>query len=133
MLIRWRGRRRKDRSAAAPEALLPLALDRDQDGGVAIWSVSGEIDIATRGRLDAVRDAVADAAGPLVLDLGGVTFMDSTGLAALLAVHTAALTAGRPLAIVCPEGPARLLLAVTGVEGELPLHPTRDAALAALR
>ena len=61
-----------------------------------------------------------------------MTFMDSTGIAALVKLdHALAARAGR-LAIACPEGPARLLLDVTGL-AELdcdPLIVTADGAVA---
>ena len=67
-----------------------------------------------------------------MLDLTDVTFMDSTGLRVLLDLRRAAAESGLPLAIVCPEGPARLILEVAGVEDILPLHPTLEEATAAL-
>jgi hypothetical protein len=36
------------------------------------------------------------------------------------------------LAIACPEGPARLIFEVTGVDGQLRLYGSREAAEAAL-
>jgi anti-sigma B factor antagonist len=100
-------------------------------GAAEVWAVEGEIDIATKSRLQTVLDAVPRGDAPLVLDLTDVTFMDSTGLSALLAIVRVAGESGRRLAIVCPEGPVRLILAVTGVEEDLPLYPTRAAALEA--
>jgi anti-sigma B factor antagonist len=91
-----------------------------RDGNRTLVRVSGELDEARRGD------------GPILVDLTDATFMDSTGLALLLALDRDARAADRPLAIACPEGPVRLLFAVTGVESELPLYPTRAAALAAL-
>ena len=44
------------------------------------FTITGEIDLATAPRLDAL-DTVH---GPLLLDLHGVTFMDSSGIRALL-------------------------------------------------
>ena len=59
--------------------------------------------------------------------------MDSTGLAALLTLERELAARGGRLAIACPEGPARLLLDVTGVAERLVPHPTREAAEAAVR
>jgi anti-anti-sigma regulatory factor len=58
--------------------------------------------------------------------------MDSTGLSALMRFHHDLNARRRQLAIACPEGPARLLLDVTGVAEQLPLHPTREEAEAAV-
>jgi anti-sigma B factor antagonist len=122
------GRRRR-RTPAPPAAEL-TGVEVTHAGAAEVWAVEGEIDIATKGRLQAVLDAVPRSDAPLVLDLTGVTFMDSTGISALLGIDRVARESGRRLAIVCPEGPVRLILAVTGVEEDLPLYPTRAAALA---
>jgi anti-sigma B factor antagonist len=92
--------------------------------------VAGEVDIATSPQL---RQALAarPAAGELLLvDLTSVAFMDSSGLAVLLDLHADVTASGGRLAIVCPPGPVRLLFEVTGVDTELPLYATREAALA---
>jgi anti-anti-sigma factor len=134
-LRRWHGSRRRRRAAAPPpptEDVGPVAVEPSQQGSAEVWALAGEIDMATKGRLEAVLEAIPSAGAPLVVDLGDVTFMDSTGLSALLRIDRAAREAGRRLAIVCPEGPARLVLAVSGVEDALPLYATRAEALDAI-
>jgi anti-anti-sigma factor len=126
MKLRLRRRRR-----AEPPATAPTGVEVTHAGGAEVWAVEGEIDIATKSRLQAVLDAVPRGDAPLVVDLTDVGFMDSTGLSALLAIERAAGESGRRLAIVCPEGPVRLILAVTGVEDDLPLYLTRAEALEA--
>jgi anti-sigma B factor antagonist len=124
--MKLRRRRRRIPEPPAPEL---TGVEVAHAGASEVWAVGGEIDIATRSRLQAVLEAVPRSDAPLVVDLTEVTFMDSTGLSALLAIDRAARGSGRRLAIVCPEGPVRLLLAVTGVEEELPLYPTLAEAL----
>jgi anti-sigma B factor antagonist len=121
--------RRGARTAARPQ-VLPERFDvrAEQAGDTTIVAVTGEVDIATAPSLRAALAGVpADA--PLVIDLSAVTFMDSTGLAILL---EAVRARGERVAIVCPEGPARLLFAVSGTEDELPLHGTRADAVRAV-
>jgi anti-anti-sigma factor len=122
-------RRRRRRTPDAPAE--PTGVEVTDARGAEVWAVEGEIDIATKSRLQAVLDAVPRSDAPLVLDLSDVVFMDSTGISSLLAIDRAARESGRRLAIVCPEGPVRLILAVTGVEEDLPLYLTRAEALAA--
>ena len=93
-------------------------------------AVTGEVDIATSPRLRTVLADRPRTEGLLLLDLTAVTFMDSSGLSAVLNLQRDTTAAGERLAVVCPPGPARLLLEVTGVDTELPLFATRDAALA---
>ena len=58
--------------------------------------------------------------------------MDSSGLAVLLDLDRARRERGRRLAIACPDGPARLVFDVTGVDEHVALFPSLDAAEAAM-
>ena len=66
------------------------------------------------------------------MDLSGVTFVDSSGLGAFITFDRDLRARGGRLAIACPEGPARLIFEVTGVDGLLRLYGSREAAEAAL-
>ena len=132
----WPGRRaRRRRRSQAPRDDLAgrFSTEVHSDGAATTLTLAGEVDIATTPRLAVEMQALlADTRGPMIVDLGDVTFMDSTGLSLLLTLYRDAQAAGRPLAIVCPEGPVRLLFAVSGVEAELPLHASRREAIEAL-
>jgi anti-sigma B factor antagonist len=121
------GRRRaRSITLSDPVHLPQFRVETDDVGGTTVVAVTGELDIATTPQL---RAALQDAAEPLVVDLTSVTFMDSTGLATMINT-TGAHPSG--FAIACPEGPARLLFAVTGTEEELPLYDSREEALRAV-
>jgi len=126
-------RRRKRTPATPPGGLTPLDAAVTPTAYGAVVTLAGELDIATVPR---VREAIAAptvaAASAVLVDLTGVTFMDSTGLAVLLGLERDLSARRGRLAVVCPEGPARLLLDVTGVAERLELHPTRAAAEDAL-
>jgi anti-sigma B factor antagonist len=126
-------RRKRRPEASPPEALPPLDVEVAPAPYGAILSIAGELDIATVPR---VRGALASpavaGADTVVVDLTEVTFMDSTGLAAVLELERELTARGGRLVIACPEGPARLLLDVTGVAARLELHPTRAGAQAAI-
>jgi anti-sigma B factor antagonist len=132
----WRGivRRRRSGGAAVERAAGPLTVETVDTGVATMLVVSGEVDLATA---PALRDALAARPGAdgesVGLDLSGVTFMDSIGLALVLSLWREVRARGGRLAVVCPEGPARLLFDVTGVDTELELYPTREAAVEALR
>jgi anti-sigma B factor antagonist len=132
-ITRLQRRFRRPTVAAPPRATRPFTVDTSAAPFGAIVVVAGEVDLATAPRLREVMAPGAAAEGQSVcLDLCAVTFMDSVGLALVLALHRElALRHGR-LVIVCPEGPAKLLFQVTGVDAELALHPTREEAIAAL-
>ena len=124
--------RRRQHEPAALSELPPLDVDVTQTAYGALVAIAGELDIATVPHVSAALEAEpAASAGAVAVDLTGVTFMDSTGLAALVKLeHALAARAGR-LAVACPEGPARLLLDVTGLAEQLAVYATRAEAEAA--
>ena len=126
--------RRKPHAPAPAGDAPPLDVVAAPTSYGALVSIGGELDLATVPRVSAALSAEPVAgARAVVVDLAGVTFMDSTGLAALLTLERELAARGGRLAIACPEGPARLLLDVTGVAERLVPHPTREAAEAAVR
>ncbi len=87
-----------------------------EPGHSARVQVTGDVDMATAGRLAAALDAVERSDAPaIVIDLGDVTFIDSSGL------HVLLMSARR-----C----ARRQVALTAVH--LPYHVRRLFALVAL-
>ena len=102
--------------------------------GIEIVALKGEHDL---GSLPLVRDALEAATGgddALIIDLSPATFIDSSILGAVIDARRHASEAGRGFAVAC-EGacePVRRVLEVTGLLEELPVHPTREAALEAL-
>jgi len=68
-----------------PEPSDLLEITVDQDGGTAIVTARGEIDLYTAPMLSsALQEALAGSTELIVVDLSEVTFMASSGLAALL-------------------------------------------------
>ena len=84
----------------------------------------GEIDLATAGGPQtAIERAISDGTHEVWVDLSEVDFMDSTGLSALVSGHRAA-AAG----VICPDGPARRALEVSGLHELLRVFRDRGAA-----
>src|SRR4051794_28378505 len=126
-------RRKPRREVPSPAGAPPLDVKVTPASHGATVSIAGELDIATVPRVrEALASPVVAGAEAVVVDLTEVSFMDSTGLAALLELQRALTARGGRLAIACPEGPARLLLDVTGVADKLELHPTLAGAEAAI-
>lgn len=87
----------------------------EEEGGT-IARVTGEVDMATCGRL---RDAIEPHLGPdqrVVLDLSGVSFMDSSCLSVLLDARTTLSTDRGSLILRNPSSAARRVLSVSGME-----------------
>jgi anti-sigma B factor antagonist len=137
---RWRAavgrlqrRLRRPAVAAPTRSARPFAVETSDASFGTIVVVAGEVDLATAPQVrEVLASGVASDAGSVCLDLGAVEFLDSVGLALVLAMHRELRLRGGRLAIVCPDGPAKLLFEVTGVDAELALYPTREAAVEAL-
>ena len=96
------------------------------DGHVRV-AVTGELDMATAGRLRDHLEQTWDTERPrlLLLDFDGVTFCDSTGIGALFAAGAAAGVRGTPLQIVNVHGVTATTMRITGVR-ELLTRPPED-------
>jgi anti-sigma B factor antagonist len=100
---------------------------------VAIVTVSGELDFVLCVRLaPELNAAVRSAARAVVIDLEDVSLVDSSGIALLLNAFRRLDQAGRQLAIACPMGSPRRAFEITAIDRWLPMHETRQAALAAV-
>jgi anti-sigma B factor antagonist len=115
-----------------PDAFSVDELDVD---GVPVLTVHGDLDIGTAPRLCwRIDEARRRWIRALVLDPTQTDFCDSTGLRALAGAERE-LTAQRArMAVVVPaNGPVARLFDVAGAYELFQVHPTRDAALAAVR
>ncbi len=101
---------------------------------IEIIVLAGEHDLGTVPRVRDALGIVADAGKDVLIDLCPATFVDSSILGAVLEARRGAIESGRGFAVACSgeAEPVRRVLEVTGLADELPVHPTREAALAAL-
>jgi anti-anti-sigma factor len=126
-------------SSGGPAALTAVAerpfaagIVQNQPGVVTV-TVSGELDLATRPRLErAVRETLAARPWRLTIDLTDVTFCGSAGLQALLVLHEAAEEAGARMA-VRPSAVVRRLLEITGLADAFPVVTPASERAAAQR
>ena len=110
-----------------------LKVDAAALGAAAGLAVRGEVDMATALPLEErLHAAIRESSGPFVLDLSGVEFLDSTGLRMLLRAHALLGDDDRALALICPHGPVRRVLELSGLSTVFALYPSRDAAATAL-
>jgi anti-sigma B factor antagonist len=100
---------------------------------VVILTVTGELDFALCAKLGPELDAaLRSPARAIVIDLEGALLVDSSGLAMMISASRSLDRAGRAFAIACPSGPQRRAFELTALDRELPMHDTREAALAAV-
>lgn len=109
----------------------PFALSREERQGVAVLTVSGDIDVDTAWEL---REALTETLGErdTVVDMSGVEFLDSTGLGVLVAGYRQARNGERRMAIA--GAPRRVLdiLELTRLMTIFALYPTVDEAVEGL-
>lgn len=100
----------------------------DQDSW-RILGVSGEIDIATIGELEAELNVLMEQGASLVLDLTGTEFMDSSGLRLIVSTHNRLAEMGGRLVLAVEPGPIARLLDVTGLRETLDVRESVDDVL----
>ena len=106
-----------------------LTIDTD----VAAVRVSGELDLATVGELEAtVEHALAQRSVRLLIDLTGCGFIDSSVVSLLVDLRARFGDSGRPrLAVVATDQPLRILR-LTELDHEMPVFSSLQEALKAL-
>ncbi len=84
-------------------------------------ALSGELDLASAGRLDTtIAELCADGAKRVVLELGELEFMDSTGLRSVLVGDELCKVSGCELLIGDTSRQVARLFEVSGVRERLP-------------
>ncbi len=109
------------------------------EDGVRVIAVRGELDLGTASELEGPLDeAIAAGDASVLIDLTDCEFIDSTGIALIVRawqrLDRAADGAGDGRVVICSYNEqVRRVLEITGLELSIPIHGTRDEALAALR
>jgi anti-anti-sigma factor len=111
----------------------PFKVRSEQEDGVFVILVEGELDMNTAAQLE--RELEAPLAAPrsnLLIDLSRCEFIDSTGIA--LIVRAWQGLNGNGSFSLCGVGDqVKRVLDITGLEATIPTHSNRDGALAKLR
>jgi anti-sigma B factor antagonist len=114
----------------------PFETSSAEVDGVRVIAVRGELDLSTAPDLDGPLSAAIDGGSASVLiDLAECEFIDSTGIA-LIVRGWQKLDGdgdGHHLGICCPNAQVRRVLDVSGLDQSIPVHPSRDEGVAALR
>jgi len=107
----------------------------DLDHGVRTISVRGELDLSTAPELEGPLEQALDGGeGSVLIDLSSCEFIDSTGIALIVRAwqRLDGDGDGRALVICTGNDQVRRVLEITGLELSIPVHSTRDEALAAM-
>jgi len=117
----------------------PFEATADKLDGVHVISVRGELDLSTAPELEPpLEEAIATGDATVLIDLSECEFIDSTGIALIVRawqrLDSSADGEGSGKVVICSNNDqVRRVLEITGLELSIPIHETRDAALAALR
>lgn len=106
---------------------MDLDISTTRSGDWNIVAVGGEVDLASAPTLRRSFEEAAEGGTKVIADLTSVKFMDSTGLRVLIAAHQD-MEASGAFAVVPGDGPVARLLTLTGVDKELSVFDTVDAA-----
>jgi anti-sigma B factor antagonist len=109
---------------------LSIDMTSVNDGAIAVFALSGTLDIATSPTLRAALMEAADRDNhEIVVDLSQLEFLDSTGLGALIGAHKRAAEHHGEVRLVAQEGQILRLLRITGLLDVFSVYPNLDAAL----
>lgn len=109
------------------------------DDGIRVIEIRGELDLSTAPELEGPLDEAIAAGDAMVLvDLSACEFIDSTGIALIVRawqqLDRAAEGEGDGRVVLCSHNDqVRRVLDITGLELSIPVHSSREEALAALR
>jgi anti-anti-sigma factor len=107
----------------------------DLEHGVRTISVRGELDLSTAPDLEGpLKEATDSGEGSVLIDLSQCEFIDSTGIALIVRAWQRLNSGenGRALVICSQNDQVRRVLEITGLELSIPVHLTREEALAAI-
>jgi anti-anti-sigma factor len=107
----------------------------DLENGIQTISVHGELDLSTAPDLEGpLNEALENGKGSLLIDLSRCEFIDSTGIALIVRAWQRLDNGenGRALVLCSQNDQVRRVLEITGLELSIPVHLTRDEAIAAL-
>ena len=117
----------------------PFAASSAQiDDGIRVIAVRGELDLSTAPELEGpLEEVVAPGDASVLIDLSECEFIDSTGIAMIVRawqrLNGDGDGDGNRVVICSDNDQVRRVLEVTGLELSIPIHGSRDEALAALR
>ncbi|HEX5713336.1 MAG TPA: STAS domain-containing protein [Solirubrobacterales bacterium] len=115
----------------------PFAASSTQiDDGIRVIAVRGELDLSTAPGLERpLEQAVSPGDASVLIDLTECEFIDSTGIAMIVRAwqRLDGNGSGHRVVICSNNDQVRRVLEVTGLELSIPIHASRDEALALLR
>jgi anti-anti-sigma factor len=105
-----------------------LTIRASDDGSRCTMTLIGELDLANTDTLSAALEQAASEGGPpLTIDLSELEFIDSTGIAVLVAAYRQLAGSDRLTFVPSQKSAVRRVMALTGLDAELPFAADGDA------
>jgi anti-anti-sigma factor len=104
-------------------------------GDVVVARIEGEVDASNSADIGVrLRAALSNRSTALVVDLTETSYLDSAGINLMFELAAALRERQQQLRLVVPpDAPIARAMAITGLDGTVPTHPDRAAAVAAAR
>lgn len=107
---------------------MELNVSSASQGGHAVVTVDGELDLYTAPRLQAVlASLLRERVDRVVVDLSGIEFCDSTGMNVLLSAMKRIREQGGTLELAAPRPAVRRILQITGLDTVFSVHEALPA------
>ncbi|HEY1797886.1 MAG TPA: STAS domain-containing protein [Stellaceae bacterium] len=110
-----------------------MDIERDNDGDVAIFRLSGRFDSAAAGFAEGGLGSAVTGTPRLVLDLSGLDYISSAGLRVILVLARKVQQAAGKLALFGLRPTVREVFTVSGFDTIISIQPDAAAALAQVR
>jgi anti-sigma B factor antagonist len=108
----------------------PFKVRTEEDAGVSVIAIVGELDMNTSVQLERALEApLANPDSTLLIDLTRCEFIDSTGIALIVRAWQ---QLDGSFALCGVGDQVERVLDITGLEESIPTHPSREEAIAKL-
>lgn len=112
--------------------VVAMQIDRFVERDIVITAVKGRLDSSSSHKLDEFLATVPEGSSALVLDFAELTYISSAGLRVVLKATKLARGAGVPLVICGLVPQVHEIFDVSGFTTLIPIHASRESALASL-
>ena len=111
-----------------------MDISTEQSGGAVVATPEGRLDGSNaREFQDALDAVVQETERALILDFGQVSYISSAGLRVLLVTAKTLQGNGAELSLCSLDDPIREVFGISGFDSIIPIHASRDEALAAVK
>ena len=110
-----------------------MDIQTERDNGTLIAKAAGRIDgVNARDFEEALKDAISTDDNTVVMDLEGLSYISSAGLRVILLIAKTLRKRNAELMLCSLSDPIREVFEISGFDKIIPVHASREQALAAI-